>query len=124
MDAIPSCTTDVFRKCMVCGKTWANREEFLEDPQLMVGGYIPHFQELQTGLFLLHHTTCRNTLSVPASVFRDLYDGTVFTERRTGKEDCPGYCLRKDELRPCSAHCECAYVRAILDKIAHWKKKA
>lgn len=122
MDTTAAGTADFFRKCTVCDKVWASREEFLADTELKVIGYVAHFRELETGLILLNHSSCGNTISVPAGGFRDLYDGPLFQERRTGKADCPGYCLHQDELRPCPAHCECAYVRTILDKIAHWKK--
>ena len=35
----------------------------------------------------------------------------------TGTDDCPGYCLRVDELGRCPARCECAYVREIIHVI-------
>jgi hypothetical protein len=40
-----------------------------------------------------NHTPCLTTLAIKASEFTDLYDGPIFTERATGTESCPGYCL-------------------------------
>jgi hypothetical protein len=53
---------------------------------------------------------------------RDLYDGPVFEQRKTGTEQCPEYCLRKEELASCPAKCECAYVREIIQLVAKWPK--
>jgi len=36
-------------------------------------------------------------MAVPAGQFQNLYNGPMFEQRLTGGEDCPGYCLRKDE---------------------------
>jgi hypothetical protein len=44
-------------------------------------------------------------------------------ERKTGTEECPGYCLHQDELQPCPARCECAYVREIIQIIRNWPKR-
>ncbi len=45
-----------------------------------------------------------------------------FEERKTSGEDCPGYCLHETELRSCPAHCECAYIREIIQRIKTWVK--
>ena len=59
-------------------------------------------------------------MAVPAGQFQNLYNGPIFEQRLTESEDCPGYCLRKDELRLCPAKCECAYVREIIQIIKNW----
>ena len=106
-----------------CGVAWPTREAFLEDPALTLIGYQVNFDELKLGLFLFNHT-CKNTLSVRAGDFWDLYDGPVFRERATGGEECPEYCLHQEELSTCPARCECAFVREILQVIKNWPKKA
>lgn len=106
----------------MCGKVWPRREEFLSDREVRVTGYIAHFQELELGLFLFNHEPCKTTLAVKAKRFTDLSTGSVFTERMTGTEECPGYCLHKTELSPCPGRCECAYVRNVLDRVARWTK--
>jgi hypothetical protein len=111
-----------FKVCTLCGETWKNREAFLADPCVRVIGYQPYFQDLEAGMFLFNHDACRTTLAIDASRFTDLYRGPMFTARKTGTEDCPGYCLRTSEVRPCPAECECAYVRDVLDMVARWEK--
>jgi hypothetical protein len=113
-----------FKVCSLCGKTWESRDAFLADPEVRCAGYQVHYEALELGLFFFNHTmpTCRTTLAVNASQFTDLYDGPIFAARLTGTEECPGYCQRDFELRPCPAECECAYVRAVLDMVAHWEK--
>jgi hypothetical protein len=54
--------------------------------------------------------------------FADLHDGPVYQTRKTGTRDCPQYCLHKDELAPCPARCECAFVREILQRVRGWPK--
>ena len=66
--------------------------------------------------------SCKATLSMHANAFWDLYQGTFFTDRATGNDQCPGYCLHPDELSPCPAQCECAFVREILQVIKNWRK--
>lgn len=37
-------------------------------------------------------------------------------------DDCPGYCLHADELAPCPASCECAFVRDVLQLVREHPK--
>ncbi len=111
-----------FKVCTMCGKTWANRDEFLADPAIRCIGYQVHFEDPELGLFDFNHETCGTTLMIKAFRFSDLYDGPKFTKRLTGTDECPGYCLHRSELRPCPAQCICAYVRSILDTVAYWEK--
>ena len=115
-------STSVFKECGLCGMCWTDRDQFLTDPHVVAAGYVVSFEELKSGLFLFNHSICGNTLSVRAGEFTDLYDGPVFKTRRTGLPECPAHCLRKDDLAPCPGRCECAYVRAVLDKVVHWPK--
>lgn len=109
-------TPSPFKTCS-CGAEWADREAFLSDPDIQLVGYQADFEELQLGLILFNHRSCRTTLALRVSVFRDLYDGPVFETRATGGPDCPGYCLHTGNLNPCPALCECAFVRAILQRL-------
>lgn len=111
-----------FKECTMCGKVWRERGELLSDRDVRVSGYIAHFKELELGLFLFNHESCKSTLAVKAKRFIDLVTGPIFVERMTGREECPGYCLHKNELRPCPAKCECAHVRNVLDRVARWMK--
>lgn len=110
-----------FKKCPTCAFAWKKREDFLNDKNLKIVGYQANFKSLPLGLFLFNHT-CGTTLAVSAEGFVDLYDGPVYEERKTGTDECPGYCLHKDELRRCPAKCECAWVRELLQIIKKMKE--
>ncbi len=114
-------TTPSFKKCAPCGFEWDTLDDFLGDPAIEILGYQVHFEELELGIFLFNHS-CKATLALPVHEFRHLYDGPVFEERKTSGEDCPGYCLHETELRSCPAHCECAYIREIIQRIKTWVK--
>ena len=111
-----------FKLCTSCSTEWLTRDDFLSDPDVTLIGYQAHFVELNAGLLLFNHS-CHTTLAIAVECFQDLYDGPVFRERATGGPDCLGYCLRRGELRPCPTHCECAYVRAILQIVGNWQKR-
>jgi hypothetical protein len=114
---------NAFKKCPHCGKVWLNRDVFLADAGLEVIGYQVDFEAIESGLFLFNHHDCKTTLAVPAGSFMDLHPGPFFSERKTGLESCPGYCLRQNELAPCPAECACAWVRDVL-QIIRQKPKA
>jgi hypothetical protein len=86
-------------------------------------GYQVHFEELAAGLFLFDHS-CGTSLAIEAKQFQDLYSGPIFTERLTGTEECEGRCLHENDLGPCRAKCECAYVRGVVQVILNWRKFA
>jgi hypothetical protein len=111
-----------FKRCPSCPQVWPSCSGFLEDRELELIGYQVNFNALELGLFLFNHAACRTTLAVHASLFKDLYVGPVYTERKTGSGDCPGFCLRECEFGPCPAQCECAYVREILRIVKTWPK--
>jgi hypothetical protein len=111
-----------FKICSRCGFVWPGRTSFLSDPSLHLIGYQVHFEELTAGLILFNHS-CGTTLSIQAKEFQDLYSGPMFSERLNGTEECQESCLHEDDLRPCPAKCECAYVREVLQVILNWPKK-
>ncbi len=112
---------NIFTQCTACNRCWLNQTDFLSDPAISIVGLQVSFEDLVEGLVMFNHT-CGTTFSVEVSMFKSLYDGTVFSERMTGSEECQGYCLNREELRPCPAKCECAYVREIVQKIKEWPK--
>ncbi len=103
----------IFKICSKCGVGWKDRKSFLDDVNITMLGYQAHFKRLTAGLFLFNHS-CHGTLSIEAHEFADLYDGPIFQDKLTGSDDCPGYCLHEKILDPCIVHCECAYVREII----------
>jgi len=112
----------LFKKCTCCDHPWFSRDEFLEDSKLELIGYQVNFVELELGYLLFNHLTCQSTIAVPAGMFRDLYDGPVFSERKTDTENCPGYCGDRDILDLCDQECECVYVREIIQIVQNWPK--
>ncbi len=94
----------------------------MHDPELELVGYQVNYGNLQLGYFLFNHLACQSTIAIAAARFADLYSGPVFAERLTDSDSCPGYCLHDDILQPCTAHCECAYVREILQIVRSWPK--
>lgn len=112
----------VFTECLPCGQKWFTRGDFLEDPGIEIIGYRVNFDDLTAGTFLFRHA-CGARLALSVRHFNGLYEGPIFSERATGSDECPGYCLYPDQLDKCSARCECAYVRNIIDIIKKWPKK-
>lgn len=112
-----------FKICTCCRFRWSDRETFLSDPMTRIIGYQVNFKELEAGFFLFDHLACKGTISIGVYAFSDLYDGEVFEERKTGSQECPGFCLREDLLDRCPAKCECAYVREILHIVRIWPKE-
>lgn len=119
-DAVPP--SNIFKRCSKCHHPWISRDLFLQDPELEIVGYQANFVKLELGLFLFTHS-CGTTMSIWAKDFVDLFHGTIYTEHAIGSDQCPGYCLQQEELRPCSVHCEYAYVREIVGIIKSWPKQ-
>lgn len=111
----------IFQACTACQTKWKSQPDFLSDPNLSIVGLQVSFEDLIEGLILFNHS-CGTTFSLPVSQFQNLYDGTIFPDRATDSDECPAYCLNKEDLRPCPAQCECAFVREIVQKIKKWPK--
>jgi hypothetical protein len=112
-----------FKRCPVCGQRWFSRDDFLSDPNIRLLGYQVNFDSLTLGLVLFNHDTCKDTLGVMVKDFADLQSGPVFRERKTGTEECPGYCLHECNLNRCPAKCECSWVREVVKRLSAWPKK-
>lgn len=109
----------VFKKCPQCSTVWESQDDFISDPQLRINGYLAHMDDLELSRFYFTHTKedCHSTLVIQAKHFLNLYSGKRYPERRTGSEECPGYCLDRNELSRCDAMCECAFNREIIQII-------
>lgn len=114
----------IFKQCTCCEFPWSSRNEFLQDANTELVGYQANFCQLELGYFLFNHLTCQSTIAIPAGLFKDMYDGPLFSQRLTGTEVCQGFCEDMDALEPCEAKCECAYVREIMQIIRKWPKEA
>lgn len=105
-----------FKTCTGCGTVWSDRQDFISDPEVVLCGYQPDFVNLEQGLFLFTHRRagCGTTLALPVQVFSDLVQRPLLSPRLTGSPDCPTHCFRMNDLEPCPALCECAYVRDVM----------
>jgi hypothetical protein len=108
--------------CSKCGEKWETRDQFLAAHDIQLIGYQVNFRNLELGLFLFNHLSCRTTLALRAGNFKDMHRGEIFRGKKTGTNSCPNYCLNSDDLNACPAKCECAYVRDIIQKIKTWPK--
>jgi hypothetical protein len=111
-----------FKVCPSCNQSWDSREDFLTDNALKLVGYQVHFKDLEQGLFLFNHLSCKSTISVKSGRFADLYYGPIYTKNLLGTDRCPEHCLFKTNLESCPAQCECTYVRDIMQIIKTWDK--
>lgn len=105
-----------FMLCPNCGFSWMTRSAFLDDEHVFLVGYQVNFVSVREGFFLFNHV-CGTTFTVGVREFADLHHGPVFSGKLTGTDACPGHCLHKNNLEPCPAECECAFVRDIIQQI-------
>jgi len=103
----------------MCSTEWKTRDKFIDDQSLEIIGYQADFENLEMGLFYFTHQkeVCFSTMAIKVKVFLSLYSGGKYTERRTGKKECPGYCLDEKQLNRCDALCECAFNREVIQII-------
>lgn len=113
--------TYTFKKCPGCAFEWNKRDDFLKDKDLKLVGYEANFDVLPLGKLIFQHK-CGATLALHAEGFSDLYKGPVYKERKTGGPECLGFCKVRDDLKPCPAKCECAWVRQLIQTINNIKK--
>lgn len=104
-----------FKICPACGHVWETRDGFLRDGNLELVEYQVNFKKLEAGIFRFTHSCgCGGSLTATVGDFADLYDGSVHPDRALGTYQCPDHCRHGNELEPCTAACECAYVREIM----------
>ena len=115
--------TKIFKRCPMCGLQWNTRIDLMSDPDVEINGYLVNFNNLELGIFIFNHMSCRGTFTINASFFTDLYKGEIFDQNLTGSEKCPEYCLYKFELKRCPERCECAYVRDVIQLVKNYPKK-
>jgi hypothetical protein len=113
---------DIVKRSRCRGYVWRTREAFLDDPQVEIVGFQANCADLLLGLFLFNPLARGSTIAAPAELFRDPYDGFIYSKRATGTADCPEDCLRESERSVCPAECACAYVREILRIVRRWSK--
>ncbi len=108
-----------FKSCSQCGREWADREEFLADPQLSLSGCQVETDAPPSSALLFDHQAagCGTTLAVSIKAFDDLYDGPRHKVNWAPSAKCPGMCFDPENLEACPAECRAAYVRQILQAV-------
>jgi len=98
----------------MCGSSWSTREAFLRDPSAVLAGYQAHFEQLELGLLLFHHRSCRTTFGIPVGAFTDLYDGPIYQESLHDGDRCNKLCTDHKALRRCPEQCRNSWLREVL----------
>lgn len=114
-----------FKTCPMCEKKWMSRDIFLNDTDLIFNGYQANFGIIEEGLFYFTHETaeCGSTMVIKAQAFLSLYSGRRYTGIKSLSKECPRYCLDRNQLQRCEAHCEYAFVREVSQIIRdRWQK--
>jgi len=77
-----------FKTCPLCRKSWATREDFLDDVHTRLNGYQCNSKRLRQGLpadgilvFTHFEQECGTTMALPASSFREEARHTPEAER-------------------------------------------
>ncbi len=106
----------VFKICPCCNHQWQRREDFLSDLSLYLNGYQSDLDTLEEGLLLFTHEmeSCHSTLGIQVKEVMDLYQGPRYPDKRALSKECPRYCLDPHNLKRCEVHCECAFVRELI----------
>jgi hypothetical protein len=107
----------VFKECSLCKTRWTSRSKFLYDPEIRIIGYQVNITDIERGLILFNHLSCKNKLALDVDQLADMYKGPRYTENRRGSNECPNYCLNQNSLEPCPSKCSCSYVREVLQMI-------
>ena len=95
--------SEPFKICNMCEKKWNTENDFIEDPNLVIIGYMSNLKKIYQGLFLFNHEIegCGSTLAIKVELFKSVIDSSIESlpvERPIG---CLGYCLDQDNLDLC-----------------------
>lgn len=115
----------VFKVCPSCAAVWQTRLDFLSDPTVQLNGYQVSLKNLETGLLLFTHLNdnCHSTTGVPVTEFLDFYTGERYRENRALSPECPRYCIDEKRFDRCTVHCECAFVREIIQEVVKYNNQ-
>ncbi|MBD3418989.1 MAG: hypothetical protein GF398_02605 [Chitinivibrionales bacterium] len=112
----------MFKACS-CGQEWDTLERFLSDEGVGLCGYfaLPMHPELSAIAF--NHHACKSTMAISAFEFKHMYQGPVFQGNHYHHVDCVGACKDSTNLESCPMHCECVWVREVMQIIRNWPKQ-
>jgi hypothetical protein len=103
----------------MCKHGWKDLKSFIEDPEIILNGYLADFNEPGNGLIVVTHKklNCGSTISIRAKLLKHLYTGPVYENHMTGKKGCPGKCLLLNDFSECSNKCNMRWVRDVMQLI-------
>jgi hypothetical protein len=118
--------TEHFKTCPMCATHWTSRDAFLDDPTIHFNGYQANFGIMDQGLFYFTHQTneCGSTMVIRVEAFLSLYNGPRYSEDKQLSKECPRFCLDRNQLKRCQAHCRYAFVREVAQIITDRSSKA
>ena len=112
---------DDFKFCKKCKTGWKTRELFLNDPNVVLIGFMANNDDYEKGIYLFNHVlpddSCNTTLGLFVKGFMDMYDGDIYTDLKMGTDKCSGHCAKVDLIEECNVPCRNAVARKIMHKI-------
>jgi hypothetical protein len=114
-----------YKRCTSCHKSWADRDELLDDLDINITGFQPTTEGGVHGFVLINHDApgCGSTLAIEAESLLDLYTGPVHDSALFGADDCKGHCYRVDDLSECDSPCRNAMVREVIKQLLERRRR-
>ena len=118
---IGSESSALFKVCKKCRSEWQDRDKFLNDPNIVLIGFMANKAQFDKGLYLFNHVlpdnSCNTTLGMAVSAFLDMYNGEVYEDLKMGTDECLGHCAKIEVIENCQAPCRNAVAREIMQSI-------
>jgi len=112
---------EIFKICSKCKTEWKSRDDFLNDPNIVMLGLMANNDDYKNGAYLFTHKlpddSCNTSIGLFVYNFQDMYKGEIYDTLKMGTDECSGHCVKINELANCSAHCRNAVARKIMQEI-------
>ncbi len=116
-----NCSSEMFKLCSRCKTEWNSRDDFLNDPNIVMIGFMANNDNYKRGAYLFNHKlpddSCNTTIGLFVYNFLDMYSGEKYEQLKMGTDECSGHCVNIHELENCSANCRNAIARKIMQEI-------
>jgi len=100
-----------FKRCS-CQTSWANRRDFILDPDVdPIGISLSPDLSSSHAFFFFNHSACKTTLVIDSEDFADLITEPIPARVKAESDGCEGHCAKKKDLENCSAECRNAPFR-------------
>jgi hypothetical protein len=112
-------SSDPFRTCRLCNKSWSTLDEFIHDPKIQLVGLqaVPKIPKASVLVFI--HEGC-GSISVLTSKLRPLFDLPEADDQAA--EECQGCFRDLAELCACTQPCTIATDRQLTQRIVELKR--